>query len=113
MLILVYVGAVMVLFLFVVMMLDIDIEKLRQGFTRYAPLGALIALIVVGADRRRGLGAQARAAGRSRRRRMASPQPRAIQQHRGTRAPAVHATTCIRSSSRPCSCWSPSSRPSR
>jgi NADH-quinone oxidoreductase subunit J len=46
-LIVVYVGAVMVLWLFVVMMLDIDIAKLRQGFTRYAPLGALIALIVV------------------------------------------------------------------
>jgi len=46
-LIVVYVGAVMVLWLFVVMMLDIDVEKLRQGFTRYAPLGALIALIVV------------------------------------------------------------------
>ena len=46
-LIVVYVGAVMVLWLFVVMMLDIDVTKLRQGFTRYAPLGALIALIVV------------------------------------------------------------------
>jgi NADH-quinone oxidoreductase subunit J len=46
-LIVVYVGAVMVLWLFVVMMLDIDLEKLRQGFTRYAPLGALIALVVV------------------------------------------------------------------
>jgi NADH-quinone oxidoreductase subunit J len=46
-LIVVYVGAVMVLWLFVVMMLDIDVDKLRQGFTRYAPLGALIALVVV------------------------------------------------------------------
>jgi NADH-quinone oxidoreductase subunit J len=46
-LVVVYVGAVMVLWLFVVMMLDIDVAKLRQGFTRYAPLGALIALIVV------------------------------------------------------------------
>jgi NADH-quinone oxidoreductase subunit J len=46
-LIVVYVGAVMVLWLFVVMMLDIDVAKLRQGFTRYAPLGALIALLVV------------------------------------------------------------------
>ncbi|MGB7737681.1 MAG: NADH-quinone oxidoreductase subunit J [Steroidobacteraceae bacterium] len=46
-LVVVYVGAVMVLWLFVVMMLDVDVEKLRQGFTRYAPLGALIALIVV------------------------------------------------------------------
>ena len=46
-LVLVYVGAVMVLFLFVVMMLDINIEKMREGFARHAPLGILIALIVV------------------------------------------------------------------
>jgi NADH-quinone oxidoreductase subunit J len=46
-LVLVYVGAVMVLFLFVVMMLDINIETLRVGFTRYAPLGGLIALIII------------------------------------------------------------------
>ena len=46
-LIVVYVGAVMVLWLFVVMMMDIDLAKLRQGFTRYAPVGALIALVVV------------------------------------------------------------------
>jgi NADH-quinone oxidoreductase subunit J len=46
-LVLVYVGAVMVLFLFVVMMLDVDIEALREGFARNAPLGALIAMIVV------------------------------------------------------------------
>ncbi len=46
-LVVVYVGAVMVLWLFVVMMLDIDVATLRQGFTRYAPIGALIALIVV------------------------------------------------------------------
>ena len=46
-LVLVYVGAVMVLFLFVVMMLDINIERLREGFTRYAPLGALVTLIIV------------------------------------------------------------------
>jgi len=46
-LVLVYVGAVMVLFLFVVMMLDINIEKMREGFARHAPLGGLIALIVV------------------------------------------------------------------
>jgi NADH-quinone oxidoreductase subunit J len=46
-LVLVYVGAVMVLFLFVVMMLDINIETLREGFTRYAPLGVLIALIII------------------------------------------------------------------
>lgn len=46
-LVLVYVGAVMVLFLFVVMMLDINIAALREGFTKYAPLGAVIAAIVI------------------------------------------------------------------
>ena len=46
-LIVVYVGAVMVLWLFVVMMMDVDLARLRHGFTRYAPLGVLIALIVV------------------------------------------------------------------
>jgi NADH-quinone oxidoreductase subunit J len=46
-LVLVYVGAVMVLFLFVVMMLDINVAQMREGFTRYAPLGIVIALIVV------------------------------------------------------------------
>jgi NADH-quinone oxidoreductase subunit J len=45
-LILVYVGAVMVLFLFVVMMLDVDIATLRAGFIRYLPLGALIAVVL-------------------------------------------------------------------
>ena len=46
-LVVVYVGAVMVLWLFVVMMMDVDVEKLRQGFTRYAPVGGLVALVVV------------------------------------------------------------------
>ena len=46
-LVLVYVGAVMVLFLFVVMMLDINIATLREGFTRHAPLGALVAGIMI------------------------------------------------------------------
>src|SRR3954462_7876286 len=46
-LVLVYVGAVMVLFLFVVMMLDINIEELRKGFTRFAWLGWITALAVV------------------------------------------------------------------
>jgi NADH-quinone oxidoreductase subunit J len=46
-LVLVYVGAVMVLFLFVVMMLDINVAQLREGFTRYAPLGAVVAGIMV------------------------------------------------------------------
>lgn len=46
-LIIVYVGAVAVLFLFVVMMLDIDFAELRAGFVRYLPLGALVAIILV------------------------------------------------------------------
>jgi NADH-quinone oxidoreductase subunit J len=47
-LVLVYVGAVMVLFVFVVMMLDIDMAALREGFARYLPIGALVAVMVVG-----------------------------------------------------------------
>ena len=46
-LILVYVGAVMVLFLFVVMMLDVDIAPLREGFVRYLPLGLLVAVVML------------------------------------------------------------------
>ncbi len=45
-LVMVYVGAVMVLFLFVVMMLDINIERVRQGFWRYLPLGAMIGVLL-------------------------------------------------------------------
>jgi NADH-quinone oxidoreductase subunit J len=55
-LVVVYVGAVAVLFLFVVMMLDVDFAELRQGFLQYLPVGALIGaiflaelLLVVGA----------------------------------------------------------------
>ncbi len=47
-LLLVYVGAVMVLFLFVVMMLDINLAELRRGFTRFAWLGWITALAVIG-----------------------------------------------------------------
>jgi NADH-quinone oxidoreductase subunit J len=46
-LVLVYVGAVMVLFLFVVMMLDINLERLRAGFWSYLPLGAAVGLVMV------------------------------------------------------------------
>ncbi len=46
-LVLVYVGAVMVLFLFVVMMLDINVERLREGFWSYLPVGAVVALLLV------------------------------------------------------------------
>ncbi len=46
-LVLVYVGAVMVLFLFVVMMLDVTVAAVRGGLVRYAPLGLLIAVLMV------------------------------------------------------------------
>ncbi|WP_324778499.1 NADH-quinone oxidoreductase subunit J [Thiobacillus sedimenti] len=46
-LVLVYVGAVMVLFLFVVMMLDINLEKLREGFWDYLPLAGFVAVLLV------------------------------------------------------------------
>src|SRR6187401_1035043 len=44
-LIVVYVGAVAVLFLFVVMMLDVDFAELRQGFLSYLPVGALVGIV--------------------------------------------------------------------
>ncbi|GMR08291.1 MAG: NADH-quinone oxidoreductase subunit J [Gammaproteobacteria bacterium] len=47
-LVLVYVGAVMVLFLFVIMMLDINVSRLREGFSAFLPLGALVALLMMG-----------------------------------------------------------------
>ncbi|MBK9020291.1 MAG: NADH-quinone oxidoreductase subunit J [Sulfuritalea sp.] len=46
-LIMVYVGAVMVLFLFVVMMLDINIERVRQGFWKNLPIGALVGALLI------------------------------------------------------------------
>ena len=46
-LVLVYVGAVMVLFLFVVMMLDINLVKLREGFWRWLPFGAALAALML------------------------------------------------------------------
>ena len=46
-LVLVYVGAVMVLFLFVVMMLDIDVTAMREGWVRFLPLGLLVAVVML------------------------------------------------------------------
>src|ERR1700738_5120920 len=46
-LVVVYVGAVAVLFLFVVMMLDVDFAELKQGFLRYLPVGGIIGLVVL------------------------------------------------------------------
>src|ERR1700730_5094127 len=47
-LVIVYVGAVAVLFLFVVMMLDINFQQLRQGFRRYLPIGAAVGAVLLG-----------------------------------------------------------------
>ncbi|WP_101926822.1 MULTISPECIES: NADH-quinone oxidoreductase subunit J [Luteimonas] len=46
-LVLVYVGAVMVLFLFVVMMLDVDVAPLREGYVRYLPVGLIVAVVML------------------------------------------------------------------
>jgi len=46
-LVIVYVGAVAVLFLFVVMMLDINLAKIREGFLKYFPIGALIGIVLL------------------------------------------------------------------
>ncbi len=46
-LVLVYVGAVMVLFLFVVMMLDVNLTAIREGFTKYLPLGVFVAGVLI------------------------------------------------------------------
>ncbi|KAF0184089.1 MAG: NADH-quinone oxidoreductase subunit J [Hyphomonadaceae bacterium] len=47
-LVVVYVGAVAVLFLFVVMMLDVDFVELKQGFLSYMPLGGLVGVVLLG-----------------------------------------------------------------
>ena len=46
-LVMVYVGAVAVLFLFVVMMLDVDFVEMKQGFLSYLPIGALVAIVLL------------------------------------------------------------------
>ena len=46
-LVLVYVGAVMVLFMFVIMMLDINLTRLREGFASYLPVGIVVALLMM------------------------------------------------------------------
>src|SRR3954463_12678824 len=61
-LIVVYVGAVAVLFLFVVMMLDVDFAELRQGFLSYLPVGAFVAGLVL-IDRVLGVGGWVMGAG--------------------------------------------------
>jgi hypothetical protein len=96
-LIVVYVGAVAVLFLFVVMMLDVDFAEFRQGFLNYLPIGALIGLIFLsnccwwsapGSSTRR-----SSHAGRA--------DPGQHDQHRGARPGALHAVHLLLPGGRP------------
>ncbi len=76
-LVVVYVGAVAVLFLFVVMMLDVDFAELKQGFLQYLPVGMLVGLVVlvelITGHRRLERGAAGRAVARRRRARCPTP----------------------------------------
>ena len=94
-LVLVYVGAVMVLFLFVVMMLDVNVAQLREGFTRYAPLGCADR-----ADRgRRRSAASSGSAGLGlQRRRRAGAEAARATATRARSASCCTRSTCIRSS---------------
>ena len=89
-LVVVYVGAVAVLFLFVVMMLDVDFAELRQGFLQYLPVGAVVGVIMLieldPGGRRLG-GRSGGAAGDHH----ADPADRTDAQHRGDRPCALHA----------------------
>jgi NADH-quinone oxidoreductase subunit J len=85
-LVVVYVGAVAVLFLFVVMMLDVDFAELKQGFLSYMPLGALMALALMGELAARGQLASCRPKAR----RSGSPATGRDHQRRGARPGALH-----------------------
>ncbi len=95
-LVLVYVGAVMVLFLFVVMMLDINFDSLRKEFRSYLPVGATVGVLVVVEMALTLLGGRLEP----------SPVGRSEshcrgQQHQGAGRARLYASTSIRSSSRP------------
>ena len=86
-LVIVYVGAVAVLFLFVVMMLDIDFAELRGGFQRYLPVGATVGAVLF-IELAMVLGGWKFAPDAATLR--LSPTPPQCQQHRGARAAALH-----------------------
>ena len=88
-LVIVYVGAVAVLFLFVVMMLDINFAELREGFLRYLPVGALIGIVLL-AELLLVLGGWAVAPRCRRRSAKRRCRRRGDRQHRGARPPALH-----------------------
>ena len=86
-LVVVYVGAVAVLFLFVIMMLDVDFTELREGFLEYLPIG-----LVIGGDLPRRAAAGRRRLGHQSRRRQVDHggDPGQCQQHRGARPRALY-----------------------
>ena len=93
-LVVVYVGAVAVLFLFVVMMLDINFVELREGFLRYLPIGAMVGRRAAGRAGA-GFGAwHAAPVGERQLCRSLPPMP-AIDQYPGPRPRALYATTSI------------------
>ena len=105
-LVLVYVGAVMVLFLFVVMMLDINADSFREGFWKHLPLAGLVGAVIaleMALVLMRGFQLQAPAAGRARWR-WETP---------SCWASRSTPSTSTRCNWRRCCCWWPSSRPSR
>ena len=105
-LIVVYVGAVAVLFLFVVMMLDVDFAELRAGLPQYLPVGALIGVVLLAelvlVVRRLG-----DRAGRARRHHGADPPRQRCQQHRRRSGSCSIPATSISSRPPAWSCWSP------
>ena len=97
-LIVVYVGAVAVLFLFVVMMLDVDFAELRQGFLQYLPVGALIGVIFL-AELLLVVGAWVIGPGVPQA--ITAPIPADDHQHRGARPRALHALRLLLPGRRP------------
>ena len=97
-LIVVYVGAVAVLFLFVVMMLDVDFAELRQGFLNYLPFGTLIGLVFL-VELIFVLGAWVIGAGRHHRDRVADAADH--DQHGGARRNPLHALHLLLPGGRP------------
>ena len=97
-LIVVYVGAVAVLFLFVVMMLDVDFAELRQGFLQYLPVGVLVGVVFL-AELLLVVGAWVIGPGVPQA--ISSPIPTDHHQHRGARPRALHAIRLLLPGRRP------------
>ena len=102
-LIVVYVGAVAVLFLFVVMMLDVDFAELKQGFAKYLPVGVAVGVVVLA---ELGFVALGWSSAPSAADAAANADHSANEQHRGARPSALH-EICLSSSRRRRLCCSP------